>query len=161
MTKNLMEFATEYSGAWAAHDPDSIAAMHTEDSVFELHELSAPAAGRAAVRDLIATLVTAVPDLRFEHKRAHFGDAHFVSEYVMKGTAEGKPFTIAGVDVFTMRDGLVAREGQLFGLAGIPTSGRRRPRGNIQRPRRLKCVALARSTLRDTVASIGAGSLDT
>ena len=110
MTKNLMEFAMEYSGAWAAHDPDAIAAMHTDDSVFELHEVSAPAAGRAAVRDLIATLVTAVPDLRFEHKRAHFGDAHFVSEYVMKETAEGKPFTIAGVDVFTMRDGLVARK---------------------------------------------------
>jgi steroid delta-isomerase-like uncharacterized protein len=105
-----MEFAREYSGAWAAHDPDGIAAMHTEDSVFELHEVSAPAAGRVAVRDLIAALVTAVPDLRFERKRAHFGEAHFVSEYVMKGTAEGKPFAIAGVDVFTMRDGLVARK---------------------------------------------------
>lgn len=105
-----MEFAKEYSDAWAAHDPDAIAAMHTDDSVFELHEVHAPATGRAAVRDLIATLVTAVPDLRFEHKRAHFGEGHFVSEYMMKGTAEGKPFAIAGADVFTMRDGLVARK---------------------------------------------------
>jgi len=80
--------------------------MHTEDSVFAMHEVSA----RAAVRELIATLVTAVPDLRFEHKRAHFGDGHFVSEYVMKGTTERKPFAIAGADVFTMRDGLVARK---------------------------------------------------
>jgi steroid delta-isomerase-like uncharacterized protein len=110
VAKNLMEFAMEYSAAWAAHDPDAIAAMHTEDSVFELHDVSAPAAGRAAVRDLIAALVTAVPDLRFEHKRAHFGDGHFVSEYVMKGTAEGKAFAIAGADVVTMRDGLVARK---------------------------------------------------
>ena len=110
MGKSLMEFAMEYSGAWAARDPDAIAAMHTEDSVFELHGVTAPAVGRAAVRDLIASLVTATPDLRFEHKRAHFGDAHFVSEYVMKGTGEGKPFAIAGADVITMRDGLVARK---------------------------------------------------
>jgi len=105
-----MQFAKEYSGAWAVHEPDAIAAMHTDDSVFELHDVGAPATGRAAVRDLIATLLTAVPDLRFEPKRVHFGDEHFVTEYVMTGPAEGKPFAIAGADVFTMREGLVGRK---------------------------------------------------
>jgi len=105
-----MQFAKEYSGAWAVHEPDAIAAMHTDDSVFELHDVGAPATGRTAVRDLIATLLTAVPDLRFEPKRVHFGDEHFVTEYVMTGTAEGKPFAIAGADVFTMREGLVGRK---------------------------------------------------
>jgi len=28
----------------------------------------------------------------------------------MSGTAEGKPFAIAGADVYTVRDGLVARK---------------------------------------------------
>ena len=106
----MVEFAKEYSGVWAAHDPDVIAAMHTHDSVFELHGVGAPATGRATVRDLIAALLTVVPDLRFELKRAHFGADHFVTEYVMKGTAEGKPFGIAGADVFTMREGLVSRK---------------------------------------------------
>jgi steroid delta-isomerase-like uncharacterized protein len=110
LTKSLVEFAKEYSGAWAAHDPDAIAAMHTDDSVFDLHDVSASATGREAVRDLIATLLTAVPDLRFEPKRFHFGADHFVTEYMMSGTAEGKPFAIAGADVFTMRDGLVGRK---------------------------------------------------
>lgn len=73
MSKSLVEFAKEYSGAWAAHNPDLIAAMHTDDSVFDLHDVGAPATGRAAVRDLIATLLTFVPDLRFELKRAYFG----------------------------------------------------------------------------------------
>ena len=41
---------------------------------------------------------------------AHFGAEHFVTEYVMTGTAEGKSFAIAGADVFTMRDGLVGRK---------------------------------------------------
>ena len=110
MSKSLVEFAKEYSGAWALHDPDAIAALHTDDSVFDLHGVGASATGRAAVRDLIATLLTAVPDLRFEPKRVHFGAEHFVTEYVMTGTAEGKPFAIAGADVFTMRDGLVGRK---------------------------------------------------
>jgi ketosteroid isomerase-like protein len=65
-----------------------------------------PVAGRA----LIAIVLTAVPDLRFEPKRVHLGAEHFVTEYVMSGTAQGKPFAIAGADVFTMRDGLVGRK---------------------------------------------------
>ena len=40
----------------------------------------------------------------------HFGEDHFVSEYEISGTAAGKPFACAGVDVFTLRDGLVARK---------------------------------------------------
>ena len=110
MSTSLVGFAQAYSGAWAAHDPDAIAAMHTDDSVFDLHEVKEPATGRAPVRDLIATLLTAVPDLRFEPRRAHFGSEHFVTEYLMRGTADGKPFAIAGADVFTMRDGLVGRK---------------------------------------------------
>jgi hypothetical protein len=107
VSKTMMEFAKEYSGAWAAHDPDAIAAMHTDDSVFELHDVGAPATGRVA---LIATLLAAIPDLRFQPKRAHFGAEHFVTEYVMSGTAQGKPFAIAGADVFTMHEGLVGRK---------------------------------------------------
>jgi steroid delta-isomerase-like uncharacterized protein len=110
MSQSLMEFAKEYSRAWAVHDAVAITAMHTEDSVFELHDVGAPATGRAAVRELIEALLTAVPDLRFEPKRAHFGAEHFVTEYTMSGTAERKSFAIAGADVFTMRDGLVSRK---------------------------------------------------
>jgi steroid delta-isomerase-like uncharacterized protein len=110
LSKSLVEFAKEYSGAWAVHDPDAIAAMHTDDSVFDLHDVGAPATGRAAVRDLIAALLSIVPDLRFELRRAHFGAEHFVTEYVMRGTADGKSFAIAGADVFTMRDGQVGRK---------------------------------------------------
>ena len=37
MTKSLVDIAKEYSRAWAEHDPDAIAVMHTDDSVFHLH----------------------------------------------------------------------------------------------------------------------------
>ena len=110
MSKSLVDIAKEYSRAWAEHDPDAIAAMHTDDSVFHLHDICAPATGRPAVRELIVALLAAAPDVRFDLKRIHFGSEHFVSEYVMSGTAEGQTFAIAGADVFMIRDGLVARK---------------------------------------------------
>lgn len=99
-----------YGRAWAAHDPVAITALHTDDSVFHLHDVTPPATGLGAVRTLIEALLAAVPDVTFEPVRVHFGADHFVTEYVMRGTAEGKPFAIAGTDIFTMRDGLVARK---------------------------------------------------
>jgi ketosteroid isomerase-like protein len=110
MSRSLVDIAQDYSRAWAGHDLDAIVALHTDDSVFHLHDIAAAATGRKAVSDLIAALLAAVPDVSFDLKRVHFGAEHFVSEYVMSGIAEGKPFAIAGADVFTMRDGLVARK---------------------------------------------------
>src|SRR6266550_3543922 len=39
MSKSLVDIAKEYSRAWAEHDPDAIAAMQTDDSVFHLHDI--------------------------------------------------------------------------------------------------------------------------
>ena len=110
MSPAPQEFAMSYSRAWAEHDPDAIVAMHTEDTVFHIHGYAEPATGRATVRDAIAALFDQSPDLRFESRRVHFGEDHFVSEYEISGTAADKPFACAGVDVFTLRDGLVARK---------------------------------------------------
>ena len=137
MGQNLMEFAREYSGAWAAHDPAAIATMHTDDSVFELHDVGPPATGRAAVHELIQALLTAVPDLRFEPKRAHFGAGHFVTEYVMSGTAERRPFAIAGADVCTVRDGLVSRKDTYLDWLAYQRQVGIDPVGNVQRARPL------------------------
>jgi steroid delta-isomerase-like uncharacterized protein len=104
------EFAMRYSRAWAEHDPDAILALHTDDTVFHMHGYADPATGTAAARDAIATLFEQSPDLRFESRRAHFGEDHFVSEYEVSGTVEGRSFACDGIDVFTMRDGRVARK---------------------------------------------------
>jgi ketosteroid isomerase-like protein len=110
VSPDIPEFAMSYSAAWAAHDPDAIVAMHTDDTVFHMHDVAEAASGRPAVRAAIDLLFQQSPDLSFEPRRAHFGDDHFVSEYVVTGTADGKPFACDGVDVFTLRDGLVARK---------------------------------------------------
>ena len=51
-----------------------------------------------------------MPDLEFERKRVLFCSDHVVSEYVMRGTMGEKPFACDGADVFTLRDGLIARK---------------------------------------------------
>jgi steroid delta-isomerase-like uncharacterized protein len=102
--------AVSYSRAWAAHDPDAIVALHTDDTVFHMHGYAPQFTGLVAVRAAIAALFEQSPDLRFESRRMHFGDGHFVSEYEVKGTVEGKPFACEGVDVFSVREGRIARK---------------------------------------------------
>jgi uncharacterized protein (TIGR02246 family) len=107
---SLPELAGTYSRAWASHDPDAIVALHTEDAVFHLHDVMEPWIGHEAIRAATAGLFADQPDLSFEPVRVYFGDDHFVSEYVMSGTRDGKSFACDGTDVFTVRDGLVARK---------------------------------------------------
>ena len=104
------ELAARYGAAWAKHDLDAILSMHTDDTVFHLHGFSEPATGLDAAREVIAATFARSPDLRFDKSRVYIGDGHFVSEYQMSGTADGKPFACEGVDVIAVSDGLIARK---------------------------------------------------
>ena len=110
------ELAIKYSEAWAAHDPDAIVAMHTDDTVFHVHGGGEPNTGREAVREAIRTIFEQSPDLSFEPRRVHLGTDHYVTEYVMSGTAGGNAFSVDGVDVFTVEDGLIARKDSYLDL---------------------------------------------
>ena len=108
---SIRGLAFKYAKAWAEHDLDAIMALHTDDTVFHLHaDNSEAATSSAAVRDAFRAELARSPDLRFESKRVSFGEAHFVSEYVMSGTVNGKQFACDGVDVFVVREGLIARK---------------------------------------------------
>lgn len=107
----IQALAVRYGKAWAARDLDAIMALHTEDTVFQVHgDNGTPATGATAVREAFEDVLARQPDLRFEMRRAYFGEAHFVTEYVMSGTVDGKPFTCDGVDVMSVRDGRIARK---------------------------------------------------
>ena len=107
----MLDLAIQYGKAWAARDLDAIMALHTEDTIFQIHaDDGAPATGSSAVREAFGAVLARSPDLRFERKRVSFGDAHFVSEYVMSGTVDGKHFVCDGVDVIAVKDGRVARK---------------------------------------------------
>lgn len=105
----MQGLAYRYGKAWAAHDLDAMMALHTEDTVFQIHAPGeSEAVGAGAVRAAFEAALTRSPDLRFDRVRVSFGESHFVSEYVMSGTVAGRPFRCDGVDIFAVRDGLVA-----------------------------------------------------
>ena len=110
MRVEIQDLAARYGAAWAEHDLDAIMAMHSEDTVFHLHGGGEPAMGLAATREAFAAASAQWPDIRFDKSRVYIGDGHFVSEYQMSGSSEGKRFTCDGVDVIAVVDGRVARK---------------------------------------------------
>ncbi len=119
MSDEVQELAVRYGAAWAAHDLDAIMALHTDDTVFHLHGDAEPAVGLTATREAFATAMEQWPDIRFERKRVHIGSGHFVSEYEMTATQAGREVVCDGVDVFSVRDGLVARKDTYLDWAAV------------------------------------------
>jgi ketosteroid isomerase-like protein len=119
MSAEVQDLAVRYGAAWAAHDLDAIMALHTEDTVFHLHGDVAPAVGSAATREAFATALEQWPDIRFERKRVHIGSGQFVSEYEMTATQAGREIVCDGVDVFSVRDCLVARTDTYLDWAAV------------------------------------------
>jgi steroid delta-isomerase-like uncharacterized protein len=112
-----------YAEAWNRHDVDAILALHTDDAVFENHTSGGLAVGKAELRRLLQGVFATFPDLRFETRRAYFGDDLAVVEWTATAThgraitwggrsfgPSGKTLAWDGLDVMPIRDGLVARK---------------------------------------------------
>jgi steroid delta-isomerase-like uncharacterized protein len=119
----LQEFIDRYNEAWNAHDVDAIAAMHTEDSVFENHTTGDINVGPDAIGNAITGIFGVFPDLKFETRRQYIREDLVVQEWTARGTHEGKmtrsgveveptgrTVEYRGMDVIPIRDGLVARK---------------------------------------------------
>jgi ketosteroid isomerase-like protein len=104
------ELAMAYHQAWVDLNPDTIVALHSEDSVFHMHGGAEPATGRSAIHGLITAFLLLVPDLKFEPKRLYVGADHIALEYDMSGTYAGSHFVCDGADVIAVADGRVTRK---------------------------------------------------
>ncbi|MEU0511798.1 MULTISPECIES: nuclear transport factor 2 family protein [Amycolatopsis] len=119
--RDTATIAERYGAAWNAGDLDAIMALQGEDMVFHLHaEGFAPATGADAVRAQFGYFLEAWPDMRFTTTELSVGDAMYVDQYRFAATLAkpfplrgellqptGRPLEVAGVDVITVRDGLV------------------------------------------------------
>jgi ketosteroid isomerase-like protein len=104
-SEQLSETIAAYNDAWNAHDVARIASMHAPDMVFENHTAGERAEGEA-VRDHIAGIFAAYPDLRFETRDLRVGDDFAVCEWTARTGAREWD----GVDVFPLSDGLILRK---------------------------------------------------
>jgi steroid delta-isomerase-like uncharacterized protein len=109
-----------YNAAWNAQDVDAIAAFHTDDMVFQNHTAGECVEGAAAVAEHIAAIFSRYPDMRFSGRRLYLGHDFAVSEWTVTATLpDGRHAEWDGVDVFPIRDGLIARK-DVYSSSGTP-----------------------------------------
>jgi SnoaL-like polyketide cyclase. len=94
-----------YSEAWNSHDPDAIAALHTEDTRFCTH-----GAGPAA-----AETFAQFPQFASKPIRVLFGSDHWVLEWTMVNA----DLSVDCVDVIALEDGLVKTKDTYFDFAQL------------------------------------------
>jgi ketosteroid isomerase-like protein len=111
--------------AFDEHDLDGIMAHFADDASFEAPRGPDPwgtrFAGPEAIRAAFAARFSGIPDIRYRE------DAHFVdgdrgaSEWTLSGTTtDGQRIEVRGCDLWTLRDGMVAKKDSYW---KIRTSG--------------------------------------
>ena len=109
MSDDVRALIERYNDAWNRHDVDTICSMHTDDMVFENHTAGESASG-GDVRRHIASIFANWPDLSFETRRLYATPELAVCEWTANATRDGDRLAWPGVDVFPIRDGLIARK---------------------------------------------------
>lgn len=101
-----------HDAGWNAQDLDEILATYTDDVVFQNHTAGEdPIVGADAVRAHLAGIFDRWPDMRFSGRRLYVSESFCVSEWTARATtSDGRALEWDGVDVFPMRDGLIARK---------------------------------------------------
>ena len=111
-----------YNDAWNRHDVDAIVALHAPEMVFENHTAGERSEGRD-VRDHIAGIFEAWPDIEFTTRRLYVRDDLVVQEWTATATHSrelrrgdlvaaptGRRLEWEGMDVIPFENGLVKRK---------------------------------------------------
>ena len=118
----LRETIDRYNDAWNRHDVEAIVAMHAPDMVFENHTAGERAEG-PDVREHIARIFEAWPDIAFDTRRLYVREDLVVQEWTASAThtkemrrgdlvapPSGERVAWEGLDVIPFEDGLVKRK---------------------------------------------------
>jgi ketosteroid isomerase-like protein len=92
-------------------DADGLAALLTEDTVFEDTSPSPDGRrieGKAAVVEFWRGWFARNPDARFDAEEVIVSGSRAVVRWVYRKVRNGQPWHLRGVDIFTVRDGKVA-----------------------------------------------------
>jgi steroid delta-isomerase-like uncharacterized protein len=119
---HLRSLIGRYNEAWNNHDLDAIVALHAPGMVFENHTAGERAEG-PQVREHIASIFAAWPDIGFATRRLYVRDDLVVQEWTASAThvsemrrgellapASGKRIEWEGMDIIPFEDGLIKRK---------------------------------------------------
>jgi ketosteroid isomerase-like protein len=107
---DVTELIGRYNDAWGSQDLDTIHSLHHPEIVFDNHTAGECAEGAEAVRAHIAAIFANNPDMRFTTRSFQAGEDFAVCEWTLNVTKDGRSLEWDGVDVFPIRDGLIARK---------------------------------------------------
>ena len=108
---NTRAVVDRFNDIFNRHDPDVLASLLTDDTVFE--DTSPPPDGRriqgkAAVVAFWREWFLRNPDAHFEAEEMIVSGDRAVVRWIYHKLRNGQPWRLRGVDVFTVRDGKVA-----------------------------------------------------
>jgi ketosteroid isomerase-like protein len=106
----VTELIGRYNDAWNSQDLDTIHTLHHPEIVFDNHTAGERAEGADAVREHIGRIFANNPDMRFTTRSLQAGEDFAVCEWTLNVTKDGRSLEWDGVDVFPLRDGLIARK---------------------------------------------------
>jgi ketosteroid isomerase-like protein len=106
----VTELVERYNDAWNRQDLEAIHALHHPEIVFDNHTADERAEGADAVREHIGRIFANNPSMRFRTRSLHAGDDFAVCEWTLTVEKDGRTLEWDGVDVFPLRDGLIARK---------------------------------------------------
>lgn len=108
---STLDAVTRFNDAINRHDAAAVAAMLTDDTVFENTGPVPDGArieGRAAVAAFWEKWLLANADARFDAEEVIVAGDRCTVRWVYRKMRDGKPWHLRGIDVFTVRDGKIA-----------------------------------------------------
>lgn len=110
-TSPTLDAVTKFNDAINRHDAAAVAALLTDDTVFE-NTGPVPdgtrVEGKAAVAAFWEKWLVNNADARFEAEEVIVAGDRCTVRWIYRKMRDGKPWHLRGVDVFTVRDGKVA-----------------------------------------------------
>ncbi len=113
--EQTMALLGRFGKAFNRADVAEILACVTDDFVWVLAAGTDAPDGRVCrgaeqVRQALAARAELVRDVRFSETKVLFADDHVIGTFRATGTyvGDGRPHDVRGVDIYTLRDGLIA-----------------------------------------------------
>lgn len=107
---DVTELIGRYNQAWNSQDLATIHELHHPQIVFENHTAVERAEGADNVREHIARIFENNPTMSFQTRSLLAGEDFAVCEWTLNVERDGETLEWEGVDVFPIRDGLIARK---------------------------------------------------
>ena len=110
--------------AWNSHDPEKVAAMYSDDVVYEDVPFGEAARGHDAMRKFATDFFASVPDVKIEVVNSFVENGRGHLEWVFSGTDKGlfnsgKLFSIHGASIFEMRGDKIVHNKDYYDTASI------------------------------------------